>query len=98
MHIRFSTTLHLYRKRLITEQNGPKYGPQGQIVSVYRLPLTVSVQGHSEFIWCISDFCRLKKHCVSKTASREAKRFPQKLKIILPKKDGAKSLQPTKSM
>ena len=39
------------RKRLIVEQNGPKFGPQGEVFCVYRVLLTVkyssSVWGHS---------------------------------------------------
>ena len=45
-------------KRLVVEPNGLNFGPRGvffQIIHKFRVPLSLSVQGHSEVIQCICD-------------------------------------------
>ncbi len=57
-------------KRLVVERNGPKFGPQGWVFTVYRV-LLFSVQVQFGVIRCISKFWR---PCILKTSDRRAKR------------------------
>ena len=68
----FADLVHVVsRKRLTVEQNGPNFGPLGEIFSVHRVILTVQVQfGVIRFI---SDFPRPCTSCISETANRRAK-------------------------
>ncbi len=47
------------RKRLVVERNGPKFGPQGYILGIYRVLLTIncsrSVWGHSVHFRCSTE-------------------------------------------
>ncbi len=38
------------RKRLVVGRNGPEFGSQRKLLSVFRVLLTVSIQGQSEVI------------------------------------------------
>ena len=60
-------------KYLVSEQNGPKFGPLG-VLSVYEVFWLLRFQSQSEAIRWISEISDFQHLCILKTAGRRAKR------------------------
>ncbi len=59
---------------MVVERNGGKFGPQPYILGIYRVCLTVSVQGQPEVIQRIYDFFDFQQPCILKRTGSRAKR------------------------
>ncbi len=67
--IRFSTTLYLI-KRLVAEENGPKFGPRRVVNSAYEELWLLSFQSQSGVIRYISEISDFQQLCILKRAGR----------------------------